>query len=91
MISRRQFLQSLGFLGAAAAVPAIFMPPERKIWQVSRNAPVGQPDWASDEGLAYNTQEEIDRLKQYMAESPRAVLIPPNESVVLQYDSDNGL
>ncbi len=39
-MNRRDFLQLLGLGAAAVAAPAIVVP-ERRIWQVSRNAPVG--------------------------------------------------
>lgn len=38
-MNRRGFLKLLGIGAAAAVAPAIILP-ERKIWQVSRNAPV---------------------------------------------------
>jgi hypothetical protein len=39
-MNRRDFLQLLGLGAVAVAAPAIVLP-ERRIWQVSRNAPVG--------------------------------------------------
>ncbi len=48
MITRRSFLRALGIGAAAVAAPAILMP-ERRIWQVSMNAPVrcASRDWVN--------------------------------------------
>lgn len=41
MMNRRAFIETIGATLLGAMAPAILLPPEKRIWAVPRNAPVG--------------------------------------------------
>lgn len=91
MIDRRSFLKLLGVAGAAVVVPELIVEPRRRIWQVSRAAPV-------DVGAAMRAYATLDSIPvQYFEDRDILVaeLIKPNpfmfkQSIELDLDALDG-
>ncbi len=63
-LTRRGFLQALGIGGIAIAAPSLLLP-ERRIWQVSRTAPVAAHAHASYVGIDYAVRRVGARMLSF--------------------------